>query len=118
MSDNEDVLRALQLHDDGLKADDNIAIGLAAGVTVVVLVVIAGLEILRVTVLDFAIGETITNSRIKLVEGFPFELLKLKESRGLNGTPEGGGPNSQLASFFCRLPYKVRQNTCIGLTAL
>jgi hypothetical protein len=42
--DDEDVFAALELHDDGLEADDDVAVRLAAGVAVVVLVGVAGGE--------------------------------------------------------------------------
>ena len=41
VADNEDVLLPLELHDDGLEPDDNVAVRLAATVAVVELVLVA-----------------------------------------------------------------------------
>lgn len=102
MRHNYDILAALQLHNDRLQPNDDVAVGFAAAVAVVVLVVVAGAEIFRVTVRDFLIGEAVADARVELVEGFPFEFgvaggRSGEEARGLDGAFEGGGPDCELA---------------------
>lgn len=75
MGDDEDVLGPLQLHDDGLQADYDIAIRLAAAVSVVVLVVIAGFKVFRVLVFDVGVREPVTNTSIQLIQSLPLELV-------------------------------------------
>lgn len=55
VGDDDDILAALEFHDDRLEADDDVAVTLAASVSVVVLVVVACLEILWVVVRDFLV---------------------------------------------------------------
>ena len=94
VGDDNDVLAALELHDDRFETDDDVAVGLTAAVTVVVLVVVAGLEVLGVAVRDFLVGEPVANARIELVERFPFQLVVAvgrsgEEAGGLDGAFEG-----------------------------
>ena len=70
---DDDILAAFEFHDDGFEADDDVAVGFAASVTVVVLVVITGAEVFGVAVGYFLVGERVTDARVELVEGFPFE---------------------------------------------
>lgn len=56
MSHDEDVFATLQLHDDGFKADDDVTVGLAAEVPVIVFIFIALAEILWELLLDFTVG--------------------------------------------------------------
>ena len=71
MRDNENVFAAFQFHDDGLEADDHVSVRLSATVTVVVLVFIASRKVFRIPVLNLLICQTITHSRVKLIEGLP-----------------------------------------------
>ena len=94
MSHNHDVLTTFQLHDDGFQADDDIAIALSATVAIVVFVVVAGLEILGVALLDFGVGQTIANARVKLIKCLPREVAvaagRIDEMlSSLDGTLEG-----------------------------
>lgn len=75
MRDDQDILRPLQLHDDGLETDDDVAVRLAPAVAVVVLVIITRSEILWVLLLDFGVGETVADAGIQLVECFPLQLV-------------------------------------------
>ena len=75
MRHNNNVLAPLKFHDDGLQTYDDVAIALTATVPVVVLVVVARLEVFGVLVGDFLVGETVADTRVELVEGFPFELV-------------------------------------------
>ena len=56
MRNNDDILTALQFHDDGLKPNDDIAVALAATVAIIVFIIVAGAEIFGVAVCDFLIG--------------------------------------------------------------
>lgn len=67
MSNDNDILTALQLHDDGLQANNDVAIGFAATVTVVVFVFVAGGEVFGVFLGDFFIGEAIADARVQLI---------------------------------------------------
>jgi hypothetical protein len=97
MSNNEDIFTALQFHDDRLKTNNNITVWLSATVAVVVFILITCRKVLRELLCNFGIGETITNSCIELVESLPLKLVVSsgKETRGLVGTLEGGGPNGE-----------------------
>lgn len=75
MRDDDDVLTALEFHDDRLKADDNVAVRLATAITIVVLVFVARLEILGVALRNVLVGETVAHAAVKLVKRFPFQLL-------------------------------------------
>lgn len=97
VADDQNILAPLQLHDDGLESDDDIAIRLAASVAVVVLVFVAGREILGEGILDFLVGHTIADTGVELVKGFPLQLVVVlgKVTCRRDGTLEGGGPNCQ-----------------------
>ena len=102
MCHNDDVLASFHLHDDRFETDDNVAVGFAAAVTVVVFVVVAGAEIFRVAVCDLLIGEAVAYAGVELVKGFPFKFgvpgrRGGKEARSLNGAFQGGGPDGELA---------------------
>lgn len=73
MCHNDDVLAALQLHDDRLEPDDDVAVGFAAAVAVIVFVVVASAEVFWVAICDFLVGEAVADARVELVEGLPFE---------------------------------------------
>ena len=92
VGDDEDVLAALELHDDGLEADDDVAVGLAAGVAVVVLVGVAGGEVVGVLLLDLGVGEAVADAGVQLVERFPGELFVGQVVCCLGGAFEGRGP--------------------------
>lgn len=98
---NNDVLAPFQLHNDRFKTDDNIAVGFATAVAVIVFVLVAGTEIFRVAVCDLLVGEAVADAGVELVEGFPFKLAIAgggggKEARSLDGAFQGGGPDGQL----------------------
>lgn len=71
MRDDQDILRALQLHDDGLEADDDVAVRLTPAVAVVVLVLITRSKVLGVLLLDFGVREAVADAGVELVECFP-----------------------------------------------
>jgi len=73
---DEDVFAALEFHDDGFETDHNIAVRLPAQVTVVVLVIVAGLEVVGIPLFDLGVGEAVANAAVEFVESFPLELLK------------------------------------------
>ena len=67
MRDDQDILSTFQLHDDWLQPNDNVTIGFAAEVAIVVLVFISGAEVLGVTFFDFGVGEAVTDAAVELV---------------------------------------------------
>lgn len=75
MRHDDDIFAPFQLHDDGFQSDHDIAVGFAASVPVVVLVVVAGSEIFGVLGFDFGVGEAVADPGIEFVEGFPFEFV-------------------------------------------
>jgi len=75
MGHNQNILGAFQFHDDGLETDHNITVRFTATVSVVVFVVIAGLEIFGVLFFDLGVGEAIADAGIEFVQGFPLELV-------------------------------------------
>ena len=99
MRDDEDILRPLQLHDDGFEPDHHVAVGLAAAVAIVVFVGVSRGEVLRVAVLDVLVGETVADAGVELVEGLPLELIVGcgEEAGGGDRAFEGGGPNGERA---------------------
>jgi hypothetical protein len=74
VADDQDVLLALELHDDGLEADDDVAVGLAAAVAVVVLVLVAVRKVVRVRGLDLLVRHAVAHARVELVERLPRQL--------------------------------------------
>ena len=71
--DNKNVLATLELHDDRLEADDDVAVRLSPAVAVVVLVVVASFKVLRVAFRNVLVGQAVAHARVELVEGFPLE---------------------------------------------
>lgn len=71
MRDDEDVLAALQLHDDGLEADHHVAVAFASTVSVVVLVFVARLEVIGVKVRYLLVRHSVANASVELVESLP-----------------------------------------------
>lgn len=80
MGDNQDVLAALQLHDNGFQPDDDVTVRLAAKIAIVVLVLVALFEILGVFLFNLRVRETIADAGIEFVKRFPLELFKRQES--------------------------------------
>lgn len=99
VGDDQDVLRPLQLHHDGLQADDDVAVRLAAPVAVVVLVVVARPEVFGVLLVDLLICHAVAVARVELVERLPLQLLPPELAHGgrgrLVGAPERAGPDGQ-----------------------
>ena len=100
VGDDDDVLAALELHDDGLEADDDVAVALAAAVAIVVLVVVARFEVLGIEGLDLGVGQAVADARVELVQRFPFELARGDRGGGevpgrLDGALQGRGPDRQ-----------------------
>jgi hypothetical protein len=95
MRHDENILRTLQLHDDRLEPDDDVAVRFAAQVAVVVLVRVAGFEVVGVFLFDFGVGQAVADARIELVERFPGQLLVWKMLGCLSGAFEGRGPDGQ-----------------------
>ena len=89
MGDDDDILAALEFHDDRLETDDHVTVGLTAAITIVVLVVVAGFKVLGVALGDFLIGQAVAHARVKLVEGLPLEFgvahLSDQVAGGLDG---------------------------------
>ena len=75
MSDDDDVLTSLQFHDNRFKPDDHIAITFASTIAVVVFIVVASFEVFGVLVGDLLIGESVADTRIKFIEGFPLKFV-------------------------------------------
>lgn len=71
MRDDEDILAALQLHDDGLQADHHVAVAFTSTIPVVVLVFVACLEVIRMKVRYLLIRHAVANASVELVEGLP-----------------------------------------------
>lgn len=89
MRDDEDVFASLQFHDDRLQADDDVAVGFAAEVTVIVLVFVSGGEIGGVLLLDLCICETVADTAVEFVQSLPFQLFEGQEAGSLICALEG-----------------------------
>ncbi len=119
VSDDEDVVGTLELHDDGFEADDNVAVRLPTPVAVVVLVRVALLEVFRVLLLDLLISQSVTHPRIDLVQSFPLALVKHdEETTGLDRALERRRPDSQLSAVPHGLAQEIWQGLSISLAAL
>jgi hypothetical protein len=103
MCDDQDVLTALQLHDDGLQTDHDVAIRFSAKVAVVVLVLVALCKIFWVLLLDLRVCQAVTDAGIKLIERFPLQLFKGKEPCRLYGSFQCGGPDCEFTAIADRL---------------
>lgn len=99
VGDDDDVLGPLELHDDGLEPDHEVAVRLAAAVAVVVLVVVARPEVVRVARLDVLVREPVAHARVQLVQRLPLELLVAlgQEPRRLDRALERRRPDRELA---------------------
>lgn len=75
MRDDEYVLAAFELHDDGLEADDHIAVALATAVAVIVLILVARLEIFRVLIRNFLVRQPVADTSVEFIQRFPLELV-------------------------------------------
>lgn len=123
VGNDDDILTALQFHDDGLKADDDVAVGLTATVAVVVLVFITGSEILGVFLSDFFVGQAVANARVKFVQGFPLQLLiasrSLEVTGTLNSTTQSRSPDYDLGVVRdTRLAQQLGKCAGVGFAAL
>ena len=125
--DDQDVLRPLKLHDDGLQADHHVAIPrmgwlavgeiaigdknsrLATSVAVVVLVVIARCKVLGIQLRDLLVGQAVANSRVKLIQRLPLQLVigLGEEASGCDGTSQSGGPDCERAIVLGKLAYFI-----------
>lgn len=95
---DQNVFAALELHDDGLQADDYVTVGFAAQVAVVVLVFVALRKVFGVLLLDLGVRQAVTDARVELVESFPFELFKSEEACGLDRSFQRGRPDGELTA--------------------
>ncbi len=97
MSDDEDVLASLELHDDRLETDHNIAVRLTTTVAVVVFVLVTCNEVGGILLFDFGISKSIAHTGIKFIECLPLELVvSFGEVLGsCNGTLKGRGPDGK-----------------------
>ena len=123
MRHDDDVLTALQLHDDGLESDDDVAIGFSAAVAVVVFVVVSRFEVFGVLVRDLLVREAVAGARVEFVEGFPFELVVAfggggEEAGRLVGAFEGGCPDCELAVVTNGGSDEVRERAGVEFPAL
>ena len=122
VGDDEDVLAALELHDDGLQPDDHVAVGLAPAVAVVVLVLVARREVLRVEGRDLLVREPVAHARVELVERLPLQLRVHaraggEEARRLDGAFEGRGPDGEFAVVAHGLVDQGREGPRVELAA-
>ena len=123
MRHNNDILAPLQLHDDRFQPNYDVAVGLSATVTIVILVIVAGFEVFRILFCDVGVGEAIADARIELVECFPFELAVAfvggcEEASRLNGTFERGSPDGELSVIADGTGDEFRQLLGVELAPL
>ena len=114
MRDDDDVLAPLQLHDDGLQADDDVAIRLAAAIAVIVLVLVARGKVLGVLRGDLLVGHAVADARVQLVEGLPFQLRVGvlrggEEARGADRAAQRRRPDGEAAVVGQRAGDEVGQ---------
>ena len=102
MRHDDNVLAALQFHNDGLEPNDHVAVRFPAAVAIVVLVVVSRFEVFGVPVRNLLVGEAVADARVQFVQGFPLELVvafwgRGEESSRLDCAFESGGPDCELA---------------------
>ena len=73
--DDEDVFGAFEFHDDGFETDDDVAVGFAAAVPVVVFVFVAGREVVGVFGFDFSVGEAVADAGVEFIQSFPLQFF-------------------------------------------
>ena len=120
---DDDILTALQLHDDRLKPDNNVAIRLSTPVAIIVFIVISRFEIFGVLVRNLLVRETVADARVQFVQGFPFELVVafwgcVEKSSCLYCAFKGGGPDCKLAVVTDGGCDKVGKRTGVEFTAI
>lgn len=75
MGDNQNILGAFELHNNGFQTDHDVTVGFTATISIVVFVVIAGLEIFGILFFDLGVGKTVADARVEFVERFPLKLV-------------------------------------------
>lgn len=75
MGDDENIFASLEFHNDGFQTNDHVAVRLSASVSVVILILISGLEVFRVLVLDFLVCKAVTDAGIQFVQSLPLQLV-------------------------------------------
>ena len=75
VGDDQDVLGPLELHDDRLQPGHHVPIRLPAPVPVVVLVLVARHEVLRIRVLDLLVRHPVARAGIQFIQRLPLELV-------------------------------------------
>lgn len=75
MGDDDHVLAALELHDDGLEADDDISVRLTTAIAVVVFVFVSGRKVFGIPFRNLLVCQAIADPRVELIQRFPLELL-------------------------------------------
>lgn len=71
MSYNENVFASFQLHNYGLEANNHIAVRFTSSVAVIVFVFVTCSKVVRKSILDFLIGQSVADARVKFVQSFP-----------------------------------------------
>ena len=122
MRHDDDILAAFQLHDDGLKSDDHVAIGFSAAVAIVVFIVVSRFEVFGVAVRNLLVRQAVANARVQFVQGFPFELVVAfwrcgEEASRLDCAFEGGGPNCKLAVVAYGVSDEARERPGVELAS-
>ena len=120
VGDDDDVLAPLQFHDNGFQPDDHVPVAFSTPVPVVVLVVIAGSKVFRVSIGNFLVRKAVTQTRVELVQGLPFELViafgrRGQKSGGLNGSLQRRGPDGQMAVVAYGFLHQIREGAGVEL---
>jgi len=70
-------------------------------ISVVVLVLISGLEVFGIQLLDLSIGHVVANTRVQLIQGLPLQLVVFlrQVASGGDGAFEGRSPDGQRMIF-------------------
>lgn len=123
MGDNDDILTALEFHDNGFQADNNIAVGLSSSVAVVILVFITGSKVFRVLLGDILVSKTVANTRVEFVQSLPFQPLEAcfscEVASSLDRTLECRCPNDDLGiGWKSGLFHEIREGFRVSLASL
>ena len=123
MGHNDDVLTALQFHDDWFQANDNIPVRFSSAITVVVLVFVSSCEVIRILLGNILVSEPVAKSGVEFVQSLPFKLLKAcfggKMTSSLDCTLECRCPDDDLGvGWIAGFSHQFREGFRVSFASL
>ena len=100
VTDDEDVLLPLQLHDDWLETRDQVLIRFSPRISVVEFVLVSLGKVFRVLLLNLFISHLIADSGVDFIESLPGFSWRVDERRSLLSSLVMRSPNAKLGNLF------------------